>query len=104
MFPSNSHYLSDMRDICQLLSSSLGFSVCSLGRGRVGGLYLFLTKQKGVQREGVVMFFLFSVPFLSSSIPELDGVNHVSGLIPIGVLRPGEARRGEIKMKGIIDS
>lgn len=89
-----------MRDTCLLLPSSPGLSVCSLGRGRAGGLYLFLTKQKGAQRDGVVMFFfLSSVLFLSSSIPELDGVNHVSGLIPIGVLRPGKVRRSEARSR-----
>ncbi|KAK2137283.1 hypothetical protein NOF04DRAFT_1011218 [Fusarium oxysporum II5] len=63
----------------------------------------------GSKRWCCYVFFLSSVLFLSSSIPELDGVNHVSGLIPIGVLRPGkvrrsEAKRGEIKMKRVIDS
>lgn len=53
----------------------------------------------GSKRWCCYVFFLSSVLFLSSSIPELDGVNHVSGLIPIGVLRPGKVRRSEARSR-----
>lgn len=82
---STSYHLRDMWEICLPL---LGSVFLSAWRGeRFRGLYLSFTKTKRVSREGLVVFFSLFLFLSSSSIPELDGVNHASRLIPFGVRR-----------------
>lgn len=58
-------------------------------------------KTKKVSREGVVNLFQF-LCFLSSSIPKLDGVNHISGLIPFRVAKRDDMRRSQGMQRGLI--
>lgn len=63
------------------------------GEGRGSEDYTFLLrKQKGFQERVLSYFFSLFLFLSSSSIPELDGVNHASRLIPFGVRRRDKAR------------